>query len=161
MGDNGAAFRLYNDALNISRQIENKEMEADILIHIAQIYIQRGVAQHNLAEKCLLEAKTLLRQLGDLSSLGKCSFVLIKMRYQRLLPYFVDLMRSSLIHFPDLCRLREWKNRCAPFWMQLDQVRYIEESEPIEYLLRPPASDIYNFNAKPQGKCFKPSRPIE
>lgn len=147
--ENNLAFKLYNEALSLSRRIDSKEMEADSLIRIAQIYLQRGVQQHNLAEDCLMEAKRLLRQLGDTSTLSKCSYILIKMRSQRLFPFFADLIRMSLQHFPDMCRLREWKNRCTPFWMQLDQVREREETEPLEQLLRPPTLEAYKFYTKP------------
>lgn len=154
------AFKLYNDALELSRQIGNKEMEAESLIHIAEIYVQRGVLQHILAEKCLLEAKTLLRQLGDLSTLEKCSFILIKMRYQRLFPHFYDMIRASAYNFCDMCRLRDWKNRCAPFWMRIDYVREIEETEPLEYLLKPPKSNTYNFTKKNCILTLKPRPPL-
>lgn len=154
------AYKLYNETLILSRQIGNKEKEAESLIHLAQIYIQRGVLQHGLAEKYLLEAKTLLRELGDLSTLERSSFILIKMRYERLFPYFFDMLRMSNFNFCDMCRLREWKNRCAPFWMKMDYVREVEETEPLEYLLKPPTSEIYNFNKKNRLCLFRPKPPL-
>ncbi|SPP85496.1 uncharacterized protein LOC117587641 [Drosophila guanche] len=128
------AISSYKKALRLSRLYSHKDTEAEILLHLGKIFA-KDTQKTSIAKKCYEQAKRIYVDFNDDHSLKTTNYLLAKLMADEITPLYMAMLKSSTTRYCAFFNLRQWKNRCRPFWKKLGNEIIKQEIDDIYCLL--------------------------
>ncbi|XP_068146619.1 uncharacterized protein [Drosophila tropicalis] len=128
------AISSYKKALRLSRLYNDQKSEANILLHLGKIFA-KDTQKLCLAKKCYEQAKHIYIDFNDMISKKMVNYLLAKLMADEITPLYMAMLKASTKQYCAFFNLRQWKNRCRPFWKKLGDEIKKQEYEDIYCLL--------------------------
>jgi len=128
------AISSFKKALRLSRLYEHKDHEAEILLNLGKLFA-RDTQKTGIAKKCYNQAKSIYIDFNDTHSKKTVVFLMGKLLADEITPLYMAMLKASSSRYCAFYNLRQWKNRCRPFWHKLGDEIIKQESNNIYCLL--------------------------
>ncbi|ALC44383.1 CG31798 [Drosophila busckii] len=128
------AISSFKRALRLSRLYDHKEQEAEILLNLGKLFA-RDTQKTNIAKKCYNQAKSIYIDYNDTHSKKTAVFLMAKLMADEITPLYMAMLKASSSQYCAFYNLRQWKNRCRPFWHSLGDEIMKQERNKIYCLL--------------------------
>jgi len=128
------AISCYKRALRLSRLYTHRDLEAEILLHLGKIFA-KDTQMTSIAKKCYEHAKRIYVDFNDQHSRKMANYLQAKLMADEITPLYMAMLKSSTTRYCAFFNLRQWKNRCRPFWKRLGDEIIKQESDSIYCLL--------------------------
>lgn len=128
------ATSCYKRALRLSRLYTHRDLEAEILLHLGKIFA-KDTQMTSIAKKCYEHAKRIYVDFNDLHSRKMANYLQAKLMADEITPLYMAMLKSSTTRYCAFFNLRQWKNRCRPFWKRLGDEIIKQETDSIYCLL--------------------------
>lgn len=129
------AISNFKRALRLSRLYDHRDAEAEILLNLGKLFA-RDVEKTGIAKKCYNQAKGIYIDFNDTHSKKTAVFLMGKLLADEITPLYMAMLKSSNSRYCAFFNLRQWKNRCRPFWKQLGKEIIKQETNNIYCLLQ-------------------------
>ncbi|EDV97205.1 uncharacterized protein LOC6556719 [Drosophila grimshawi] len=137
------AISSFKRALRISRLYHLKNQEAEILLNLGKLFA-RDTQTTGIAKKCYIQAKSIYIDYNDNHSKKTAVFLMGKLLADEITPLYMAMLKASSSQYCAFYNLRQWKNRCRPFWLKLGDEIIKQESNNIYCLLQEEQDDPKN-----------------
>lgn len=137
------AISSFKRALRLSRLYEHKDHEAEILLNLGKLFA-RDTSKTGIAKKCYNQAKKIYIDFNDTHRKKMAVFLMGKLLADEITPLYMAMLKASGSRYCAFYNLRQWKNRCRPFWMTLGNEIIKQESNAIYCLLEEENEDPRN-----------------
>ncbi|XP_037708937.1 uncharacterized protein LOC119546593 [Drosophila subpulchrella] len=128
------AISCYKRALRLSRLYTHRDLEAEILLHLGKIFA-KDTQMTSIAKKCYEHAKRIYVDFNDQHSRKMANYLQAKLMADEITPLYMAMLKSSTTRYCAFFNLRQWKNRCRPFWKRLGDEIIKQETDSIYCLL--------------------------
>ncbi|KAH8419508.1 hypothetical protein KR222_000900 [Zaprionus bogoriensis] len=142
------AISSFKRALRLSRLYDHKDHEAEILLNLGKLFA-RDTQKTGIAKKCYNQAKSIYIDFNDTHSKKTAVFLMGKLLADEITPLYMAMLKASNSRYCAFFNLRQWKNRCRPFWLQLGTEMMKQEANSIYCLLEEEQDDPVNIPANP------------
>ncbi|XP_064544968.1 uncharacterized protein LOC135432986 isoform X1 [Drosophila montana] len=130
----------FKRALRLSRLYDHKDHEAEILLNLGKLFA-RDTQKTGIAKKCYNQAKNIYIDFNDTHSKKTAVFLMGKLMADEITPLYMAMLKASSSRYCAFYNLRQWKNRCRPFWLKLGDEILKQESNNIYCLLEEEKED--------------------
>lgn len=128
------AISSFKKALRLSRLYDHKDHEAEILLNLGKLFA-RDTQKTGIAKKCYNQAKNIYIDFNDTHSKKTAVFLMGKLLADEITPLYMAMLKASSSRYCAFYNLRQWKNRCRPFWHKLGDEIIKQESNNVYCLL--------------------------
>ncbi|EDV31104.1 uncharacterized protein Dana_GF14717 [Drosophila ananassae] len=135
------AISSYKRALRLSRLYSHKDLEAQILLYLGKIFA-KDTQMTSIAKKCYEHAKRIYVDFNDQHKRKMANYLKAKLMADEITPLYMAMLKASTTRYCAFFNLRQWKNRCRPFWHHLGDEIIKQERDSIYCLLDEEKEDI-------------------
>ncbi|XP_017033907.1 uncharacterized protein [Drosophila kikkawai] len=128
------AISCYKRALRLARIYSHRDLEAKILLHLGKIFA-KNPQMTSIAKKCYEHAKRIYVDFNDQHSRKMANYLQAKLMADEITPLYMAMLKASSSRYCAFFNLRQWKNRCRPFWKRLGSEIIKQETDSIYCLL--------------------------
>lgn len=140
------AISSYKRALRLSRLYSHKDLEAQILLYLGKIFA-KDTQMTSIAKKCYEHAKRIYVDFNDQHNRKMANYLKAKLMADEITPLYMAMLKASTTRYCAFFNLRQWKNRCRPFWHHLGDEIIKQERDSIYCLLDEEKEDIVRMDS--------------
>ncbi|XP_030377381.1 uncharacterized protein LOC115626222 [Scaptodrosophila lebanonensis] len=131
----------YKKALRLSRIYDHRDHEAEILLALGKIFA-KDTHRLSLAKRCYEQAKNIYIDFNDIYRKKTAVYLMAKLKADEITPLYMAMLKASQSRYCAFFNLRQWKNRCRPFWKRLGDELIKQETDHIYCLLDEEKEDV-------------------